>query len=85
MQQKEIVRHLKTQWQAVHQIEVAELRKKPLVEKLNQVSAAFELGKLLNMSSEKKEADVKAVRERWRQLKTFPHGKRQNKTSVVRP
>ena len=54
MEQKEIVYHLKTRWQAVHQIEVAELRKKPLAEKLNQISATFELGKLLNMSSEKK-------------------------------
>ena len=85
MEQKEIIHHLKTRWRAIHRIEVAELRKKPLAEKLNQVSATFKLGKLLNMSSEKKEADVKAARKRWRQLKTFSHGKRQNKTSVVRP
>ena len=76
MEQKEIVRHLKTRWQAVHRIETAELRKKPLAEKLNQVSAAFGLGKFLNLPSEKREAEVNLVRERWLRLKILPHGKR---------
>ena len=85
MKQKEIIYHLKTRWQAVHQIEVTELRKKPLAEKLNLTSTAFELGKLLNLPFKKKDADAKTVRERWRLLKNFPHGKKQNKTFVVRP
>ena len=56
-------------------IEVTELRKKPLAEKLNLTSTAFELGKLLNLPFKKKDADAKTVRERWRLLKNFPHGK----------
>jgi len=78
MEQKEIIHHLKTRWQAVRRFEAKELRKKLLTEKLNQASATFELGKLLRLPSTKREMEVKVARERWCRLKDLFYGKGQN-------
>ncbi len=76
MKQKEIIRHLKTRWQAVRRIEKAEMKKTSLAEKLNLTSAVFGPGKLLNLPFQKRKADVKTARERWRRLKNLSYGEK---------
>ena len=71
MKKKDVQYHLKKRWGKVHKIEVEELKKTSLKDKLLQILAMFDLGKYLKLPIEKTDSSVQTIVARWQRLKNY--------------
>ncbi len=76
MNKKEVVSYLKRRWEVIHKIEVKELRKTSLEDRFNQTLLMFDLGKDLNLYTERTDSETRAIITRWRRLKDYYNGPR---------
>ncbi len=72
MNKKEARDYLKGRWEAVHKIEVEELKKTPLKDRFSQTMVMFDLGKYL-IITKGVDGEINTIRARWRQLKDYYH------------
>ncbi|OIN97251.1 hypothetical protein AUJ66_03910 [Candidatus Desantisbacteria bacterium CG1_02_38_46] len=71
MKKKDIQYHLKKRWEEVHKIEVEELKKTSLKDKLLQILAMSDLGKYLKLPIKKTDSSVQMIIARWQRLKNY--------------
>lgn len=71
MNKKKAYDYFKRRWQTIHKIEVEELKKTSLKEKLKQISSLFDLAKQLRFPFKKNELDTRSVMARWKRLKNY--------------
>jgi len=71
MKKKEIANYLKRRWEALHKIEVKELRKTSLKDRFTQILVMFDLGKDLKLHIKKNDSQVRAIIAKWRRLKDY--------------
>ena len=74
MNKKEMVYHLKGRWEAVHEVEVEELRKTSLKDRLTQTLSIFDLGKSFNLRVERTNSEIRNIVASWRRLKDYYSG-----------
>ena len=71
MRKKEAVNYLKERWEAVHEIEIEELRKTSLKDRFILTAVIFDSGRGLKLYSERFDSEAYTIISRWQQLKDY--------------
>ena len=74
MNKKEMVYHLKGRWEAVHEVEVEELKKTSPEDRLTRTLSIFDLGKSFNLRVKRTNSEIRNIVARWRCLKDYYSG-----------